>query len=51
MASGNNRWYVGKILRAMEDDQFEVDYCDDDQGPYVLNLFEDFPQDIRVVSR
>jgi len=52
-----SRWYSGKILRKIElkkgKYEFEVEYIDDDNdgGPLLINLYEDYPHDIRIVTR
>ncbi|CAK8676019.1 unnamed protein product [Clavelina lepadiformis] len=56
--AGGSKWYNGKILRLLDSSkglkcEFEVEYTDDDhdKGPYAVALYEDFPHDIRIVTR
>lgn len=55
---GGSKWYSGKILRLLDSQkgqqtEFEVEYLDEDHGsgPYAVSLYEDYPHDIRIVTR
>lgn len=54
---GSSKWYQGevkKVLSLISDTEceFEVLYKDEeDQGPYVVKLYEDYPFDIRIMGR
>uniref|UniRef100_H2Z2D0 C2H2-type domain-containing protein n=1 Tax=Ciona savignyi TaxID=51511 RepID=H2Z2D0_CIOSA len=51
---GGSRWYSGKILRLLPSKgakaEYEVEYTDD-AGPYAVTLGDDYPHDIRVITR